>query len=131
MSSPISENQQRLKLLVIDDEKWITELIEAEVEDMEFVTVNSVNDSKLIKAACEHFIPDIIFLDLGLEGYEGVEVLEYFAGFDCKAKIFLISGLDRMSLESYQATGVGFDLNIVGALTKPFTRDDICYALTM
>lgn len=125
-----SENQLRPKLLIIDDEPWITELIEAEVEEL-FLSVRSINDSKLIRSTYNDFKPDIIFLDLGLQGYDGVDILKFLAVIRCKAKIYLISGMGRSALESCQLAGVKLDLNIVGALTKPFTGEDIRYALSM
>ena len=119
---------QDLKLLVIDDDKIITDMIERVLVDSD-VSVWSVNDSKEIEQSYKEFGPDVIFLDLGLPGFEGTEVLSYLASLDCDSRISLISGLDRPSLETCQAVGVDFDLNIIGALTKPFTRDDILFAI--
>jgi len=126
----VSINNQQPKLLIIDDEKEITDYVEWLVEDLDWLVL-SINDSDLISSTCKSFIPDVIFLDLGLPGYSGAEVIHHLADLECKAKIYLISGLDRMSLESYQASGVGFNLNIVSALTKPFTREDIYHALAI
>lgn len=122
------ENEPQLKLLIIDDEVGITDLIEAEVEDLS-LSVRTINDSKLIRSACTSFDPDVIFLDLGLPDYQGDGVLRFLSVIGCKAKIYLISGMDRSALESIQVRGLELDLNIVGALTKPFTREDLHYAL--
>lgn len=125
-----SINGQQLKLLIIDDDRQITDLIKHLVRDLD-LSVLSINDSELIGSTCQDFNPDVIFLDLGLPGYDGVEVIDYLSELECTAKIYLISGLDRMSLDSCQAASVDSNLNVVGALTKPFTREDIHYALTV
>jgi len=122
------ENKQRIKLLIIDDEVGITDLIEAEVEELS-LSVRSINDSKLIRSTCTSFDPDVIFLDLGLPGYQGDGVLRFLSVIGCKARIYLISGMGRSTLESIQVKGLELDLNVVGALTKPFTREDLHYAL--
>lgn len=123
-----NNSRQELKLLIIDDDKIITDMIERVVTNLR-ISVRSTNDSKQIEQCYKNFEPDVIFLDLGLPGFDGTEVLSHLASFDCDAKISLISGLDRLSLENCQAAGVDFDLNITGALTKPFTREDILFAL--
>lgn len=124
----VQKNDEQPRLLIIDDDKDITDLIENLVVDLEWSVV-SINDTKLISSICKTFIPDVIFLDLGLPGYSGAEIIHHLSDLGCDAKVYLISGLDRMSLEAYQASGVGIDLNIVGALTKPFTAADIHHAL--
>ncbi|MCH8134378.1 MAG: PilZ domain-containing protein [Proteobacteria bacterium] len=124
----VSMSNQQPKLLIIDDDREITDFIERLTDDLDWLVL-SINDSELIGSTCRAFIPDVIFLDLGLPGYRGPEIIHYLSDLGCNARIFLISGLDRMSLESYQAVGVGCDLNIVGALTKPFTGEDIYHAL--
>jgi len=125
-----SINRQQLKLLIIDDDKQITNLIGHLVRDLD-VSVLITNDSELIGSSCQNFNPDAIFLDLGLPGYDRVEVIHFLSELECSAKIYLISDLDRMSLDSCQAAGVGFDLNVVGALTRPFTKEDIHFTLTV
>jgi len=125
-----SINEHQLKLMIIDDDVEITDCIERAVEDLD-LSVCSINDSKLISTTYKDFTPDVIFLDLGLPGFGGMEVVHHLFDLGCKAKVFLISGLDRVSLDSCQAAGMNINLNIVGALTKPFTREDIHYALTV
>jgi CheY-like chemotaxis protein len=123
-----TSSKQPLKLMIIDDEKRITTLIERAIRSSG-VTFFSVNDPKLISSALANFDPEIIFLDLSMEGYDEGEILHYLASLGCKAKIYLISGLGRTTVETCQAEGVELSLNIVGALTKPFTPEDLNHAL--
>jgi two-component SAPR family response regulator len=121
-------SKQPIRLMIIDDEKRITDLIERGVRKSE-VTFLSVNDPKLISRALAKFDPEIIFLDLCMEGYHGAGIIHYIASLDCNAKIYLISSLDRAEVDACQAEGVKMDLNIIGALTKPFTQEDLDHAL--
>ena len=87
------------RLLVIDDDEGITDFIKNVTEEMNF-SVNCVHDYESIGNTYNEFNPDIIFLDLCLPGYDGVEVLHFLADMGCKSKIFLISGIDKITLNS-------------------------------
>lgn len=120
----VANKQSTSKLLVIDDDEGITDLIKTITMGMEF-RVNCVHDYESIGSTYQAFNPDIIFLDLKLPGYDGVEVLHYLADVGCRSKIFLISGVDKTTLESAGEVGRLNHLNVVGALKKPFTIDDV------
>ncbi|NKB33230.1 MAG: EAL domain-containing protein [Pseudomonadales bacterium] len=117
-------NNDALKLLVIDDDVAVSDLIESISRDMKFA-VNCVYDYESIGSTYRSFQPDVIFLDLMLPGYDGVEVLHYFAEVGCKAKIILISGVDKTTLASAGEVGRLSNLNIVGTLKKPFLIEDV------
>lgn len=116
------------KLLVIDDDAGVTDLIESISRDLKFA-VNCVYDYESIGSTYRSFQPDIIFLDLKLPGYDGVEVLHYLAEVGCKSKIVLISGVDKTTLNSAGEVGRLNHLNIVGTLNKPFLVEDVERAL--
>lgn len=120
--------KNRPKLLVIDDDEGITDLIKSVTEDMNF-SVNCVNDFESIGSTFRTFNPDIIFLDLRLPGYDGVEVLHFLSDIGCKAKIFLISGMDKSTLMAAGEVGKLRNLDIASALKKPFLIEDIRNAL--
>lgn len=116
------------RLLVIDDDEGITDFIKNVTEEMNF-SVNCVHDYESIGNTYNEFNPDIIFLDLCLPGYDGVEVLHFLADMGCKSKIFLISGIDKITLNSAGDVGKQSNLNIAGVLSKPFLIEDIQQAL--
>ena len=123
---PLASNSP--KLLVIDDDEGVSDLIESISKDMNFA-VNCVYDYESIGCTYRSFQPDIIFLDLMLPGYDGVEVLHFLAEVGCKAKIILISGVDKTTLASAGEVGRLNHLNIVGTLKKPFLIEDVEKAL--
>ncbi|MCG8414262.1 MAG: EAL domain-containing protein [Pseudomonadales bacterium] len=123
---PIEANSP--KLLIIDDDEGVSDLIESISKEMNFA-VNCVYDFDSIGCTYRNFQPDIIFLDLMLPGYDGVEVLHFLAEAGCKAKIILISGVDKTTLASAGEVGRLHHLNIVGTLKKPFLIEDVEKAL--
>ncbi len=120
--------QQTPKLLVIDDDEGVAELIEAISEELNF-SVNCIYDYESIGSTYRSFQPDIIFLDLRLPGYDGVEVLHFLAEVGCTSKIVLISGVDKTTLAAAAEVGRLNNLNIVGSLKKPFMVEDVEKAL--
>lgn len=116
------------RLLVIDDDEGITDFIKNVTEEMNF-SVNCVHDYESIGNTYNAFAPDIIFLDLCLPGYDGIEVLHFLAEIGCRSKIFLINGIDKITLDSAGEVGKQNNLNISGVLSKPFLIEDIQQAL--
>ena len=112
------------KLLIIDDDEMVTDFIKDVAKEMNFL-VNCVNDYESVIATLKAFSPDTIFLDLRLSGYDGVEVLHLLAEIGCQAKIFLISGIDRMTLNSASEVVRQHSLNIAGVVSKPVLIEDM------
>lgn len=112
------------KLLVIDDDKGVTDLFKMIAQELQF-EFHCVHEFDDITDAYKSISPDIIFLDLKLPGHDGVEVLQLLSRLGCKTKIYIVSGLDQSTLESAGALGRLDHLNIVGTLKKPFLIDDV------
>ncbi|MBL4581568.1 MAG: response regulator [Gammaproteobacteria bacterium] len=129
-----SVSQQFRKLLVVDDNKDITDLIE-ELARIAGYDVVSVNDFKELKDAYRKFEPDLIFLDLDLgldkdidmseKGYDGLAVFNFLSGIESRSKIVLISGMGKEKVEITKTIGKEMNLNVVGSFSKPFSIDRI------
>lgn len=122
--STLNSSQNTPKLLVIDDDERISRLFQNIAEELEY-TVQCVNDFASISNVLQYFQPDIIFLDLKLQGHDGIEVLYYLAEKKCEAKILVVSGVDQSTLEAAADVGKLHNLNIVGTIKKPFDIEDI------
>ena len=112
------------KLLVIDDDKGITDLFRLIADELLF-DYYCVHEFEEISQAYKNISPDIIFLDLKLPGHDGVEALGLLANLGCKSKIYIVSGLDKATLESAGELGRLDNLNIQGTLKKPFLIEDV------
>ncbi len=117
-------NPGQSKLLIVDDYKSVTDLIKSVAEELGY-SVRCVHDFDSIEDVYQSFQPDVIFLDLKLDDHDGIEVLHLLADKECKSKIFLISGVDKVTLESATEVGRLHHLNVVSALKKPFSVDDV------
>ena len=129
-----SVSHQFRKLLIIDDNKDITDIIE-EVARVAGYDVLAVNDVKDVKKVYRSFLPDLIFLDLDLgldsdmdmseKGYDGLTVFNFLSDSDSRSMIVLISGMDSEKIKTTKNIGKEMNLNVVGSFSKPFSLDRI------
>ncbi|MEX0965506.1 MAG: response regulator [Pseudohongiellaceae bacterium] len=129
-----SVSHQFRKLLIVDDNKDITDIIE-EVARVAGYEVMSVNDFKEVKTAYREFLPDLIFLDLDLgldgdmdmseKGYDGLAVFNFLSAIESRAMIVLISGMDEEKIRTTKSIGKEMNLNVVGSFSKPFSIERI------
>ena len=129
-----SVSHQFRKLLIVDDNKDITDIIE-EVARVAGYDVVSVNEFREVKAAYRKFQPDLIFLDLDLgldeemdmseKGYDGLAIFNFLSSIDSRSMIVLISGMDKEKIKLTKNIGKEMNLNVVGSFSKPFSIDRI------
>lgn len=122
------------KLLVIDDSRGITDILE-EVARGAGYDVTSVNDYQEIRTIYRAFAPDLIFLDLDLgidadmdlseKGYDALAILQFLSELSSKAKIVLISSMDKTKRKLTKEIGRELKLAVVGSIAKPFSIDTI------
>jgi CheY-like chemotaxis protein len=106
------------RLLLIDDEPALAGFIAHVARDCGYDPVlTSTNEEFRSALLAER--PDMIALDLGMPGMDGVELLRVLAEQDCRAPVLIISGFDRRVLESAFRLGEALGLTMVGPLEKP------------
>ena len=69
--------------------------------------------------------PDMVALDLGMPGMDGVELLRFLAEQDYHAPVLIISGFDRRVLESAFRLGQALGLSMAGPLSKPVRLEQL------
>ena len=67
--------------------------------------------------------PEMVALDLGMPGMDGVELLRFLADQSFGGPVLIISGFDRRVLESAFRLGEALGLKMVGPLEKPARLD--------
>ncbi|MFZ5965834.1 MAG: response regulator transcription factor [Bacillota bacterium] len=107
----------RKKVLVVDDEQHIVELIQFNLESSGFDVIVSDNGEEAIKLADEE-IPDVIILDLMLPGIDGFEACKKIRSNDKTSKTPIIM-LTAKSEETDKV--LGLELGADDYLTKPFS----------
>ncbi len=106
------------RLLVVDDEPTICELVAAAAEEIGFEVVAAYSAEQFMDAYAG-FQPTLILLDLNMPGTDGVTHLKFLAENGCQARVLLLSGVDNRTLASAERIGRDQGLNMLGNLQKP------------
>jgi two-component system chemotaxis response regulator CheY len=111
-------SQSPCRLLVIDDDISICEVIEKLAEKVGFAVVRAVSVDEAARHLREsHF--DCITLDLGLGEDSGVEVLKILADMGHHMPVIIISGSQRTMREFATMIGNNLHLPLQQHLAKP------------
>lgn len=106
------------RLLVIDDEPALAEYIASAATECGYEPVLTSDDREFR----DQFVadrPDMVALDLGMPGMDGVELLRFLADQQFRSAVLIVSGFDRRVLESAFRLGEALGLNMVGPVEKP------------
>src|SRR5687768_12740594 len=108
---------RRLRLLVVDDEPELAELI-AEFGRRAGYEATCTSDPDDFDRLYRDDL-DVIVLDLWMPRRDGVELLRHLAERQSRARVILVSGFDERVLASARGLAASYGLNVIGALTKP------------
>ena len=100
-------------LLLIDDEPALAEYLANAASEAGFSPILTSEDGQFR----ENFLadrPDMVALDLGMPGMDGVELLRFLAAEDYRSPVLIISGFDRRVLDSAFRLGEALE----GLLTR-------------
>jgi CheY-like chemotaxis protein len=120
---------ERPRLLVIDDEPALAEFVATVASECGFDPILS-EGYEAFRDAVRETQPDMVALDLGMPGMDGVELLRFLAEEDSRAPVLIISGFDRRVLESAFRLGEALGLRMIGPLEKPVRFQDLERVLT-
>jgi DNA-binding response OmpR family regulator len=112
------------RLLLIDDEPALADFVANAASGCGFEPVITSDDSQFR----EQFLarrPDMVALDLGMPGMDGVELLRFLADKDYRSPVLIISGFDRRVLESAFRLGEALGLSMAGPLEKPVRLEEL------
>jgi DNA-binding response OmpR family regulator len=112
------------RLLLIDDEPALADFLANAARETGFEPVVTSNDAEFR----DEFIaapPDMVALDLGMPGMDGVELLRFLAEQNYRSPVLIVSGFDRRVLESAFRLGEALGLNMAGPVEKPVRLDDL------
>ena len=109
---------QTPRLLLIDDEPALADFLATAAEESGFEPVVTSQDEEF-RAAFLAQRPDMVALDLGMPGMDGVELIRFLADQGYDAPVLIVSGFDRRVLESAFRLGEALGLTMVGPVEKP------------
>jgi DNA-binding response OmpR family regulator len=106
------------RLLLIDDEPTLAEFLADAARESGFDPVITSDDEEF-RNAFRAGHPDMVALDLGMPGMDGVELIRFVAGEGYAGPVLIVSGFDRRVLETAFRLGEALGLTMVGPVEKP------------
>lgn len=115
---------ERPRLLLIDDEPALADFLAAAARECGFEPAIARDEPDFRRRFAEAR-PDIVALDLGMPGTDGVEFLRFLSGQDYREPVIIISGFDRRVLESAFRLGEALGLHMAGPIEKPARLEEV------
>ena len=112
------------RLLLIDDEPVLAEFLANAAIDSGFDPVVTARHDEFRHAFIANR-PDMVALDLGMPGMDGVELIRFLADQNYRAPVLIVSGFDRRVLESAFRLGEALGLTMVGPVAKPVRLNEL------
>jgi len=112
------------RLLLIDDEPALAEYLANAAKACGFEPIVTARDDEFRDAFVAHR-PEMVALDLGMPGMDGVELTRFLADQDYRGPVLIVSGFDRRVLESAFRLGEALGLNMAGPIEKPVRLEQL------
>ena len=112
------------RLLLIDDEPALADFLANAAREAGFEPAITSEDQQFRDEFIAHR-PNMVALDLGMPGMDGVELIRFLAEQDYRSPVLIVSGFDRRVLESAFRLGEALGLTMAGPLEKPVRLEEL------
>lgn len=110
------------RVVIIDDEAAFAETLTKMVKSLGFDA--TVSTDARSSYTFELKTSDVVFVDVLMPNVSGLEVLQKLARQKAKSSVVLMSGHSER-LDEAEKLARKLDLNLIGALEKPFRLEDV------
>lgn len=126
-----SADFKSLRVLVVDDDQFMLELISRALEGLgiEHVGIATDGQSALDVLARADGKVDVLLCDLQMPGMDGIEFFRYLAEREYAGGIVIISGEDKRMRKAAGNLAQAHGLQLLGVLGKPVTRQALAKVL--
>ena len=108
-----------IKFLVVDDEKGISEQLKEFLEDRKYTAFAALDAVKALEIMKKEN-PNIVILDIRLEGSSGIDLLREIKKINPKARVIMLTGYPDDKTRSMSK-----ELGASAYLTKPYNFEEI------
>lgn len=115
---------RRLRLLLIDDEPALARFM-AEAATLSGYEPIVAEDHRQFRDLYRSENPDMIAIDLGMPGMDGVELIRFLAAEQARQPVMIVSGFDDRVLDTAMRLGVEMGLTMVGPVHKPARLEEV------
>ncbi len=119
----------RKQLLVMDDEPSFADIVRRAAKDPGF-SVTAISNPWQFKRTYETIEPSVVVLDIVMPEIDGIELIQWIADQEHKAKIIVVSGWDVSYVKSAQTLAQVKGLDSIETLTKPVSLSALRKALS-
>ena len=112
----------RPRLLLIDDEPALSRFL-ADAAGLSGFDPVIAQDHRDFRNKFRAELPDMVAIDLGMPGMDGIELLRFLADERATQPIMIISGFDNRIIDTAFRLGEALGLTMVGPVTKPARLD--------
>lgn len=116
---------EELHILVVEDHDFQRMVLTGMLEDLGIVRISEAPDGQQALDIIDKRTVDIIFLDLKMEGMDGVEFLRHLGPRSYSGSVVLASALEESLVESVSTMARMENVPILGLLEKPVTGERI------
>ena len=120
-------NNWNIRILVVDDEPFILTLAVRLLNNIGYNNIDTAESSAmaLTKLIGNEKLYDVIMSDLKMPPMNGSDFMRWVQRSEFEGSIILFSGVDRSELENEFDLVKSFDLNVLGAISKPLQQEHL------
>ena len=109
-----------MKAVIIDDEQKARRLLRLLLEENcpQITAIETAEDLPKGVALINKFQPDIVFLDIEMPGYSGIQLLEFFTPEQINFEVIFTTAYAEYAIKA-------FELNAIDYLLKPLRHDQL------
>lgn len=114
-----------MRVLIIDDEEKAKKLLRTLVEE-NCPQIKEIKDARNVPEGVRlihEFQPEIVFLDIEMPGYSGIQLLDFFTPSQVNFEIIFTTAYSEYAIKAFQ-------LNAIDYLLKPLRDEQVAKAVT-
>ena len=119
MIETTAEKRKQLKILAVDDESQVLEVLLSLLDTEGYATKGAVSGTVALEEICS-FLPHIVFLDIKMPEMDGIECLKKIREMKPDTVVVMISGLATLDMAKESLEFGAFDY-----IEKPFNFEHI------